>query len=314
MIQQPSLRPWLILAMGFLSGGAQAQALLTENFESGLGQWAPCGMPMTGIVVPDPLRPGNHVLSFAQTNHGSDTCSIATFGPGVYRLSFEYLGLAQPGSVPGDFGGTIGSGSLISTTCNAGIQSCVLIDDGQWHSYVMRFTWPSGGRLVLEDWDHFGTSLPPGVPGDVFFDNLVLQADTVYGTVAYGGSTPGCVGPLSIAANTTPAVGAVSLRIVCTGASPGSVGLFVAGPAPAAASIPILGADFWIAMPSPWLVSVFVLANVVGTGTFSEPIPANPNLRGVRLYEQFLWLGPASPPPCPSSGISASPGLEVVVQ
>jgi len=44
------------------------------------------------------------------------------------------------------------------------------------------------------------------------------------------------------------------------------------------------------------------------------PIPAVSTLAGLRLFAQFVWLGPCAPPPCPPLGLSASNGLDFTIQ
>jgi hypothetical protein len=103
-----------------------------------------------------------------------------------YLLSFDYLGLAQSGSVTGNLGGFIGlvdSGQnrhWLAGTDLSGLNTPVgieLADDGAWHHYEIDITayvqdrGITSVRLVVEDWNTSG-----GVAGDVYFDNIKLLA------------------------------------------------------------------------------------------------------------------------------------------
>ena len=168
-----------------------------EDFEGDLSQWIAKSSSHQGIIVEDPLRPGNHVMTFMEVTAGGDM-----FGPEVtailgrtHILSFEYLGLPSLGGIPGDLGGTLGIAEstpgrhrwLAGTTSCCHVEEDLLIDDGQWHTYVMEIDVFATGvpgqftdfsqvpprddtiRIMLQD---FNESL--GVAGDVFFDNIVL--------------------------------------------------------------------------------------------------------------------------------------------
>src|SRR5205814_9854740 len=88
-----------------------------------------------------------------------------------YIVSFDYLGLAQAGSVPGNLGGFLGLAASVDDweqgrywlagTDASGINTSVgvkLTDDGAWHHYdidVTSFVQQAGLteiHLMLEDW------------------------------------------------------------------------------------------------------------------------------------------------------------------
>ncbi len=89
---------------------ARAQQLFEEDFETGLDGWiGKEGGPHSGILVVDPLRPSNTVLTFTETTtYGDIFGEFITPPSGVLTLAFDYLGLEQEGSIPGDLGGFIG--------------------------------------------------------------------------------------------------------------------------------------------------------------------------------------------------------------
>ena len=178
--------------------------LYEEDFEGSLSQWVgKSGGVHHGVIINDPLRAGNSVLSFTSLNGAGDIFSPElSVTPGLkYVLHFEYVGIPGSGT-PGDLGGFIGfaedtpgghrwleSTSLVSTasggTTTSNSERDSLIDDGQWRSYQVLFDpfdpniiapgttefpfTPSNNtiRVMVEDFDE---SL--GVAGDALFDNI----------------------------------------------------------------------------------------------------------------------------------------------
>jgi len=188
-----TLRTIAIAAALCTAGLAQAATVsyFSDDFENGLGKWTDRnpGNP-DGVVVADPLRAGNNVLSFrTRWFAGSLFSKDAVTSTGLFTLSFDYLGLARPGSVAGDLGGYIGVASntlpgllqyYIGGTQNSflGQTPVNLIDDGRWRSYAFTFNAPlwvgSPMKVVVEDW--LGSL---GVPRDAYFDNIVLRDNRV---------------------------------------------------------------------------------------------------------------------------------------
>ena len=177
-----------------------------DNFENGLSKWTGKFYGShNGVIVEDPLRPDNHVLTFTALNFGGDVFSSeVTVQEGVTCiLTFEYLGLPVEGSVENDLGGAIGfatdlnydyEGDWIRNRFLAGtsyfgnlppqdygIEDDMLIDDGQWHKYRIEFDpyksaqfyeGPVDDKIVVEIEDWFGSA---GVPGDAYFDKVKLK-------------------------------------------------------------------------------------------------------------------------------------------
>ena len=173
-----------------------ATPLFSERFENDLSRWTGKSEGAhSGVIVDDPIRPGNRVLTFDAVASGGDIFSnpIAVSKNKTYRLKFDYLG--QPGDgVKGDLGGFIGSAiktpghhRWLAGTQKGGAETDSLKDDGRWHTYKIDFvpggkTWftQDGAsavklrsipelRLMLED--NFGSG---GVPHDAYFDNISL--------------------------------------------------------------------------------------------------------------------------------------------
>lgn len=165
----------LILAMAAaLAETASATTLFTEDFESDLSQWTGvyAYMGPTSAIVADPLQ-GDHALR-AGLNSGGDIRTIApiTSASGNYIISFDYLGIPVPGSVPGDFGGFLfwtGTWTWIGGTSGVAGYPNNLIDDGQWHSYSISLGSAPGNSIYIEDWIGSGWT-----GGDAFFDNIVV--------------------------------------------------------------------------------------------------------------------------------------------
>ena len=178
------------ITIAAIASASSADILFSDDFENGLGQWTgKNGGPHNGVLVVDPFGSQNTVLSFNGLESGGDMFLANTLriDPNeTYRLSFDYLGLAQEGSRPDDTGGyvgfSVGTPDLHTwhwATGAASNASDVLIDDGQWHSYNFEFTGADLGightvRLMLEDF-----SGSAGVYGDAYFDNISFGTATV---------------------------------------------------------------------------------------------------------------------------------------
>ena len=158
--------------------------LFAENFESDLSRWTGKGRgPTSGIIVPDPLQ-GDRALSFTDFGSGGDIFTLESFisPSAVYRLSFDYLGLAGPGSVAGDIGGFVGYGDTLSENADVWLAGTSrnsinlapnfldLPDTGRWESIKIPFTTSESIHLTFED---FVSSR--GVAGDAYFDNVRLE-------------------------------------------------------------------------------------------------------------------------------------------
>lgn len=182
----------LVLVLMPIGASTAAGPLFSENFEGSLAaKWTGRGGSGTsGVIVNDPIRAGNHVLSFTQLASGGDifTGPIAVSKTKKYRLTFDYLGKAGSG------GGIVGVSLqtpghhrwLVGTTTKGAGETNPLVDDGKWHRYNVDFspgdhTWftPDGARavdpgaitslriMVEANW---------GVPRDAYFDNFTLSA------------------------------------------------------------------------------------------------------------------------------------------
>src|SRR5882724_10016300 len=156
-----SIAKWVgLLCVGLPSAfAAQNSILFEDSFESGnLDQWTGnLHGSHHGQIVADPLRPENHVLTFSALNANGDifsaTPASVTDRHQQYIVSFDYLGLAQDGSVPGNLGGFLGLATSVDDwqqgrywlagTDASGLNTSngvKLTDDGTWHHYEIDFT------------------------------------------------------------------------------------------------------------------------------------------------------------------------------
>lgn len=182
----------LCIALTAAASGAPS-TLFYDDFGDNLSQWTGKDYgPHHGIIVDDPLRPGNRVLSFDALNNGGDMFSVPGLAlePGaVYQLSLEYRGLPASASEPDDCGGFVGlshhvddpffDGAWIFGTRGSypGLRDH-LVDDGQWRMYSYEFVWEPSEfgssenitHVMLEDWLASGPYI-----GDVYFDNVSLM-------------------------------------------------------------------------------------------------------------------------------------------
>lgn len=191
-----------ILLASIFCSGASADLLFQDDFESDLSAWTgKSGGAHHGIIVEDPLNLDNHVLTFTGTNTQGDIYtkqSFALLDGKTYTIAFDYLG--QSGSVPGGSGGFAGLSEALPGdhmwyygTSDAACAAPILVDDGQWHHYLYNFLGaPETGsdvHLMFEDFYHW----LEGVPGDAYFDNVVLHAP-LPGALLLGGMGLGIAG------------------------------------------------------------------------------------------------------------------------
>lgn len=165
-------------------------ASFAEDFESGLAQWTgKISGAHSALIVVDPLASGRgNVLTFSNFGYGGDLFSALTFSnAGPVYVSFDYLGLADHDSIPGDFGGFFGIATALppvkegqdivwyagTVDSYPGVQT-TLTDDGLWHRYQFTVDGNALGafRLTLEDF--IGSA---GSPCDVYFDNISVSTN-----------------------------------------------------------------------------------------------------------------------------------------
>jgi hypothetical protein len=173
-----------------ISGAATAATVFNDGFESGsLANWTGKSFGAhSAVIVVDPLNNANHAITFNTLESAGELFSTQLFeftDADTFEVSFDYLGLAKPGSVAGNLGGfvgfskgTPGSHSWMYGTSAVSGAAPDLIDDGAWRTFtfVVDGATAFGGNatgfhLMFEDFVGSG-----GVAGDAFFDNITVNA------------------------------------------------------------------------------------------------------------------------------------------
>lgn len=145
-------------------------------------------------------------------------------------------------------------------------------------------------------------------------DAFVLRLDLLpVGARSFGTASPGCSGPLGIGISAQPSIEA-RYEITCHGAPPSAPGLMLLAPSGAANPFRVLGVDVWLDLTGPWFLTRAVTSDSVGGAHSPLRLLRDPRLVGARLAVQFVWFGPAAPPPCPPLGVSTSNALEITLQ
>ncbi len=158
----------------------------------------------------------------------------------------------------------------------------------------------------------FDTSFNGSSTNDL--DAFVTRLDMLpTGVAAFGRSSPGCTGPLAISVTSMPRVGNAGFALTCGNAPPNTSGLLALTGNSFASPVVVLGAEIWVD-PTLVFIQLPATSNNVGASEMNLPIPNGRWLRGTRLFAQFFWAGPTSPPPCPPQGLSASHALEFTIQ
>ena len=129
------------------------------------------------------------------------------------------------------------------------------------------------------------------------------------GAEAYGTSTAGCSGPLTIGVMSMPRVGNARFAFTC-GAAPraGTAGWLAVSTAPLAVPVSVGGAGLWVD-PAEILALVPLVSQQPAYAEIPVRIPGDPGLAGVQVSVQFLWENPAAPP-----AYMASNALTITVQ
>ena len=134
------------------------------------------------------------------------------------------------------------------------------------------------------------------------------------GVSAYGNSSPGCNGALTISVSSWPQLGNSSFSVTTSGAPANSnSGFLLLSVAPMSPPLNVLGVDLWVSL-SPSSLALRATSSSAGAADVPLPLPNTPSLVGQSLYAQFVWIGPTTPPPCPPLGLSASNALEITIQ
>ncbi|MBI3818998.1 MAG: hypothetical protein HY286_09940 [Planctomycetes bacterium] len=138
------------------------------------------------------------------------------------------------------------------------------------------------------------------------------------GLSKYGSGTPGCAGPHSLNANSTPKIGNALFNFYCDHAPPDALGVLIVGNAQDLSGSDSLGLgtlfliDF---INSTELLAFDLPANELGGACALTPIPNNAALVGNSYYAQgaFLWPVGSSCSPSPYM-LSTTDGVALTIQ
>ncbi len=198
--------------------------------------------------------------------------------------------------------GTFLGGSSVDATI-------VVAVDGVGAATVVGWTYSFDFPTTPGAWD---TTFNGGLGlADVYLSRLDLLPT---GARAFGSSSAGCDGPLAIGVTSMPRLGSAAFQITCSNAPPSAGGVLLLAARGLATPFRVLGVDLWVDPAGAWFVAPPAFSSTVGAAHFALSLPPNPFLINQQVNAQFVWLGPASPPPCPRLGLSASNALEITVQ
>jgi len=133
------------------------------------------------------------------------------------------------------------------------------------------------------------------------------------GVESIGRSSPGCKGPVSIAVQAIPNLGNQDFKLICNNAPASAYGAVVFAASGLTTAIPFLGIELWANPAQQPFLSISVASDATGKSVLPLPIPAN-LFPGLTFVNQYLWLGPNAPAPCPPLGVSASNAVKVTIQ
>ncbi|MDR3428608.1 MULTISPECIES: glycoside hydrolase family 18 protein [Silvimonas] len=168
-----------LLLLPFFVAAALAHAdtvVFQDDFKGDLSQWVGQNgdgtVPMHGVIVDDPLRPGQKALKFTKKVFGGDMFSKVQFAEGKkYTLSFDYLGLCSSncGGVVGYTADFPGRDNWLAGAAKLGGGADKLKDNKQWNTYNLDFKGKFPFHLALEHWTN-----GDGDAGDSLFANFKL--------------------------------------------------------------------------------------------------------------------------------------------
>jgi hypothetical protein len=121
-------------------------------------------------------------------------------------------------------------------------------------------------------------------------------------------------GPLAISASSSPRLGNAAFAILCRRAPPHAGSALLAAAGVRQQPIRLLGVDLWVDPASAWFLTSAVTADSLGACAVALPVPSTPALAGATLHAQLVWVGPHGPPPCPPTGLAATPALSITIQ
>jgi hypothetical protein len=238
-----------------------------------------------------------------------------SFGPDVEYQVYQFAKSIKAADVDGS-----GTPDLIVGGSDYGGTITVRFNDGTGHFPTFAdFACGFGGdpmALAVTDFDLDG--VPDTATGDGTGAIAILLSSkaTIPGVYPFGAGAPGCFGAHHLFAAGAPKIHQ-TLTILCDHAAPLSLGLgLVADAKSLSGSSPFgLGIPLYVdLLAAQFLEALDIHADSGGASSIAIPVPNNPSLLGSHYTMQTIWV--TSTPGCLPSpfGLSASNGLELVIQ
>jgi hypothetical protein len=165
-----------------------------------------------------------------------------------------------------------------------------------------------GGWSVADDFPTTPGSYDPTKPPGSLAQAVIARLSMLpLGAEAYGLSTPGRSGPLTIGVTSMPQLGSETFALTCSNAPPLGLGLLAISGASLATPVGAGGAQVWID-PAALLLLLPDVSDAVGYSELPLRIAADPSLTGFQAFVEYFWKsqGPG--------GLQASNGLALTVQ
>lgn len=176
-----------------------------------------------------------------------------------------------------------------------------------WQTYTATFAAPIG------TWKTY-VSLKAAV-GTIEFDDVKMaQGGLPPGVTVFGSSSPGCRGPLGISVTSSPKIGNAAFAIHCANTPTIANGWIIMGADALNPPFSVLGVDLLVDPNGAFFLLLPVKSRATGVSSVVASIPRDSSLVGLNVKSQFVWQGPASPPPCPLFGLSSSNALSITIQ
>lgn len=169
---------------------------------------------------------------------------------------------------------------------------------------------PAGAAAADFDWGPDGMTVAALLVkegGEKQRYNPTLRIDGLTGVNRYGGSTPGCSGPIPMVAGGFPDAGQPGFAVGCFQAPPKAPGLLLLGLRRSLVGLPLLGVTFHLDPRSP-IAPLPVQSDLLGRASTAIPLPAS--AKGIQFFTQYFFVNTCNAP----KPFSASDALSVQIR